>query len=147
MPPRLREPPVPPKDRDPVCTVRPWKDSQLERDENADYGWVITETPEPNTSSLVNPSSALLQDLLKEQRATRGARPSGLEELEDSPQRTPEWCHSQSRSHSQEDAGSEKQPNTKMSSTGSVRQPREMGLRETDQVGIDKIPNAPRNGN
>ncbi|KAL3443066.1 hypothetical protein BJX65DRAFT_285891 [Aspergillus insuetus] len=97
-----------------------------------------SQTPEPNTSSLINPSSALLQDLLKEQRATRGARPSGLEELEDSPQRTPEWCHSQSRSHSQEEPGSEKQPNTKMSSTGSFRQPREMGVRETDQY-ISKL--------
>ncbi|KAL3457606.1 hypothetical protein BJX64DRAFT_16397 [Aspergillus heterothallicus] len=96
-----------------------------------------SQTPEPN-SSLVNPSSALLQDLLKEQRATRGARTGGLEELEDSPQRTPEWLHSQSRSHSQDGPGSEKQPNPKLSSSGSVRQPREMGVRETDQY-ISKL--------
>ncbi|KAL2819425.1 hypothetical protein BJX63DRAFT_428648 [Aspergillus granulosus] len=94
-------------------------------------------TPEPN-SSFVNPSSALLQDLLKEQRATRGARTGGLEELETSPQRTPEWLHSQSRTHSQEEPSSEKQPTTKMSSSGSVRQPREMGVRETDQY-ISKL--------
>ncbi|KAL2866546.1 uncharacterized protein BJX67DRAFT_130235 [Aspergillus lucknowensis] len=92
-----------------------------------------SQTPEPNSSSLVNPSSALLQDLLKEQRATRGARTGGLEELGDSVQLTPEWCQSQSRSRSQEEPGSEKQPNAKMSSSGSLRQPREMGVRETDQ--------------
>ncbi|KAL2823900.1 hypothetical protein BDW59DRAFT_90810 [Aspergillus cavernicola] len=97
-----------------------------------------SQTPEPNSSSLVNPSSALLQDLLKEQRATRGARAGGLEELEESAQRTPEWCHSQSRSHSQEEPGSEKQQNIKMSSGCSTKQPREMGVRETDQY-ISKI--------
>ncbi|KAL2839969.1 hypothetical protein BJY01DRAFT_218856 [Aspergillus pseudoustus] len=97
-----------------------------------------SQTPEPNSSSHVNPSSALLQDLLKEQRATRGARTGGLEELENNPQRTPEWLNSQSRSHSHEEPGSEKQPNTKISWTGSIRQPREMGVRETDQY-ISKI--------
>ncbi|RDW57057.1 uncharacterized protein DSM5745_11580 [Aspergillus mulundensis] len=103
-------------------------------------------TPEPNSSTIVNPSSALLQDLLKEQRASRGARTGGLEELEDSPRRTPEWCQtqtqsqsqSQTRTNSQEEPGSEKQQNTKMSSHGSVRRPPEMGVRETDQY-ISKI--------
>ncbi|KAL4908257.1 hypothetical protein BDW74DRAFT_166049 [Aspergillus multicolor] len=109
-------------------------------------------TPEPNSSSMVNPSSALLQDLLKEQRASRGARTGGLEELEDSPRRTPEWCQtqtqtqtqsqsqsqSQTRTNSQEEPGSEKQQNIKMSSHGSVRRPPEMGVRETDQY-ISKI--------
>ncbi|KAL4782850.1 hypothetical protein BJX76DRAFT_277199 [Aspergillus varians] len=97
-----------------------------------------TDSPERNSSSYVNPSSALLQDLLKEQRATRGARTGGLGGLEDSPQRTPEWCQSQSRSHSQEEPGSEKQKNTKMSGSGSVRRLPEMGVRESDQY-ISKI--------
>ncbi|KAL4867003.1 hypothetical protein BDV12DRAFT_127829 [Aspergillus spectabilis] len=96
-----------------------------------------SQTPDLN-SSFVNPSSALLQDLLKEQRATRGARTNGLEDLEDSPQRTPEWCQSQSRSNSQEEPGSEKQQNGKMSSSGSVKIPREMGVRESDQY-VSKI--------
>ncbi|CBF81636.1 hypothetical protein AN5575.2 [Aspergillus nidulans FGSC A4] len=93
-------------------------------------------TPDPNSSSIVNPSSALLQDLLKEQRASRGARTGGLEELEESPQRTPEWCHSQSLTNSQDEPGSEKQQTAKLSSNGSVRRPPEMGVRETDQVGV-----------
>lgn len=84
----------------------------------------------------MNPSSALLQDLLKEQRASRGARTGGLEELENSPQRTPEWCQSQSRSNSQDELGSEKQKANKMLSNGSVRRPPEMGVRETDQVSV-----------
>jgi hypothetical protein len=84
----------------------------------------------------VNPSSALLQDLLKEQRASRGGRSGGLEELENSPQRTPEWCQSQSLSNSQDEVGSEKQKANKMSSNGSVRRPPEMGVRETDQVSV-----------
>ncbi|KAL4921760.1 hypothetical protein BDW62DRAFT_116662 [Aspergillus aurantiobrunneus] len=96
------------------------------------------QTPDPNSSSFVNPSSILLQDLLKEQRATRGARTGGLEELEDSPQRTPEWCQTQSRPNSLEESGSEKQQNSKMSSSGSFRRPPEMGVRETDQY-ISKI--------
>ncbi|KAL4882002.1 hypothetical protein BJY04DRAFT_207186 [Aspergillus karnatakaensis] len=96
-----------------------------------------SQTPDPN-STFVNPSSALLQDLLKEQRATRGARANGLEELEDNIQRTPDWAQSQSRSNSQEEPGSEKQKSSKMSSSGSVRLPREMGVREADQY-ISKI--------
>ncbi|KAL4752969.1 hypothetical protein BDW72DRAFT_170067 [Aspergillus terricola var. indicus] len=95
-------------------------------------------TPEPNSSSIVNPSSALLQDLLKEQRASRGARTGGLEELEESPQRTPEWCQSQSLTNSQDEPGSEKQPNARLSSNGSARRLPEMGVRETDQY-ISKI--------
>ncbi|KAL5048996.1 hypothetical protein BDW71DRAFT_195832 [Aspergillus fruticulosus] len=101
-----------------------------------------SDTPDPNSSSIVNPSSALLQDLLKEQRASRGVRTGVLEELEESPQRTPEWCRSQSqsqsRSNSQDELGSEKQQNAKLSLTGSVRRPPEMGVRETDQY-ISKI--------
>ncbi|KAL4742544.1 hypothetical protein BDV11DRAFT_167181 [Aspergillus similis] len=95
-------------------------------------------TPDPNSSSIVNPSSTLLQDLLKEQRASRGARTGGLEELEESPQRTPEWCQSQSLTNSQDELDSEKQPNAKLSSNGSARRPPEMGVRETDQY-ISKI--------
>ncbi|KAL4945387.1 hypothetical protein BDV06DRAFT_35961 [Aspergillus oleicola] len=101
-----------------------------------------THTPEPN-SSYVNPSSALLQDLLKEQRATRGSWAGGPEGLENSPQRTPDRGQSQPRSqpqsqirsqiHTQDDQGSEKQQNSKMSSSGSARRPPEMGVRETDQ--------------
>ncbi|KAI9375315.1 hypothetical protein BJX61DRAFT_494682 [Aspergillus egyptiacus] len=109
-----------------------------------------SETPESKSTSRVKPSSALLQGLLKEQRATRGARASELEELEDSAQRKPDWCqiqsrfqprsrsHSQSQSLSQEEPGSEKQQSTKMSSSGVIRQPRDMGVRETDQY-ISKI--------
>ncbi|KAL4958404.1 hypothetical protein BDW69DRAFT_153981 [Aspergillus filifer] len=105
-----------------------------------------THTPEPN-SSFVNPSSALLQDLLKEQRATRGSRTGGTDDLENSPQRTPDRGQSQPRSqpqsqtrsqiHSHEEQGSEKHQ-SKMSSSGSIRRPPEMGVRETDQY-ISKI--------
>ncbi|KAL6232608.1 hypothetical protein BDW75DRAFT_232687 [Aspergillus navahoensis] len=103
-------------------------------------------TPDPNSSSIVNPSSVLLQDLLKEQRASRIARTGGLEESEESPQRTPEWCRSQtqsqsqsqSRTNSQDEPGSENQQNVKLSSNGSVKRPPEMGVRETDQY-ISKI--------
>lgn len=95
------------------------------------------DTPDPN-ASFVNPSSALLQDLLKEQRATRGARTGGLEELESSPQRTPEWSQSQSqsqsRSQSWEEPSSDKRQSTKVSSNDSIRRPAEMGVREADQV-------------
>jgi hypothetical protein len=90
-------------------------------------------TSEPGTpTTLVNPASSLLQDLLKEQRAHRGSRGagSGSEDWNDSRPRTPE-----NRSV-QEDTASDKSRKMKDTFTASSReQPKEMGVREMDQVG------------
>src|SRR3954449_2915709 len=59
------------------------------------------EMPEPGTPTLVNPASALLQDLLKEQRAHRSSRGPSSDQWEDAPQ-TPEGTRTQ------DDTGSEK---------------------------------------
>ncbi|KAJ5983410.1 hypothetical protein N7481_005509 [Penicillium waksmanii] len=89
---------------------------------------------EPGTpTTLVNPASSLLQDLLKEQRAHRGSRGAGSEEWNDSRPRTPE-----NRS-AQEDTASEKSRKMKDTFTASSReQPKEMGVREMDQY-VSKI--------
>lgn len=92
---------------------------------------IATETSEPGTpTTLVNPASSLLQDLLKEQRAHRGSRGTGSEEWNDSRPRTPEnRCV-------QEDTASEKSRKMKDTFAASSReQPKEMGVREMDQVG------------
>lgn len=101
-------------------------------------------TPEPNsTTSLVNPTSSLLQDLLKEQRATRGSRGTTSEHSEDcvvpqtpQPSRSRSQSQSKSQSHtqSQDDAGSERQRKAQMALAAGLKHSREMGVREMDQV-------------
>ncbi|EAW10596.1 uncharacterized protein ACLA_050680 [Aspergillus clavatus NRRL 1] len=95
-----------------------------------------TGTPEPSTTPLVNPSSALLQDLLREQRATRASRGPAPDEYAEYMPHTPE--RSQSQSQAQEDAGSEKQRKVNSALSAGHKQPREMGIREMDQY-ISKI--------
>ncbi|PLB55078.1 hypothetical protein P170DRAFT_505702 [Aspergillus steynii IBT 23096] len=107
---------------------------------------VYSQTPRsktPETSAtLVNPSSSLLQDLLKEQRASRGSRGTMSEECDDSAPRTPDRSrsdsHSQSQSQSRDDPGSERQRKIHNALSSGLKQPREMGMRETDQY-ISKI--------
>jgi len=99
-------------------------------------------TPEAG-STLVNPSSALLQDLLKEQRACRGVRAS-TEEMDAQVPRTPDRPFARSRSQSQsqsqsQDDTSDKQKRVNSALSAGLRQPREMGVREMDQVGCSVI--------
>lgn len=89
-----------------------------------------TDTPEPGTPSLVNPSSALLQDLLKEQRAHRGSRGNISEDLEHSAPRTPETV----RLH--DDTASEKARKVNDALSAGQRKPKEMGMREMDTVSL-----------
>ncbi|RAK97581.1 uncharacterized protein BO80DRAFT_448198 [Aspergillus ibericus CBS 121593] len=107
-------------------------------------------TPEPDPPSLV-PSSALLQDLLNEQRANRGPKATS-EDMGHGAPRTPERSHSrpqsrsqspaqtqsQSRSQSQEEAGSEKQRKIHTALSSGLRQPHEMGVREMGEY-VSKI--------
>ncbi|GFF23144.1 hypothetical protein IFM58399_00186 [Aspergillus lentulus] len=100
-------------------------------------------TPEPASTPLVNPSSTLLQDLLREQRATRVSRgPPPTDDCAEYMPRTPERSQSQSQtqtqSQSQEDAGSERQRKINSALSAGLKQPREMGFREMDQY-ISKI--------
>ncbi|KAL4891850.1 hypothetical protein BDV59DRAFT_181084 [Aspergillus ambiguus] len=109
-------------------------------------------TPEPSSAaSLVNPSSSLLQDLLKEQRASRGSRGPASENLEESytpqtqtPRRSRSRSQSQSQpqsqaqSQSQDDAGSERERKAQMALAAGLKQSREMGVREMDQY-VSKI--------
>jgi hypothetical protein len=81
-----------------------------------------------DASSMVNPSSALLQGLIKEQRATRESRRSDFEYSGDSSSRT------QTTAQSQEDTTSEKQRKLHNALSAGLKQPREMGIREMDQV-------------
>ncbi|GES61672.1 hypothetical protein ATEIFO6365_0011033100 [Aspergillus terreus] len=105
-------------------------------------------TPEPSsTTSLVNPTSSLLQDLLKEQRATRSSRGTTSEHSEDcvvpqtpQPSRSRAQSQSKSQSHtlSQDDAGSERQRKAQMALAAGLKHSREMGVREMDQY-VSKI--------
>ena len=88
------------------------------------------DTPEPTTPTLVNPASALLQDLLKEQRAHRGSRGNISEDLEDSAPRTPDTTRAQ------EDSASEKARKVNEALSAGQRKPKEMGMREMDQVSL-----------
>ncbi|KAE8155862.1 hypothetical protein BDV40DRAFT_306607 [Aspergillus tamarii] len=95
-----------------------------------------SKTPEPGSTSLVNPSSSLLQDLLKEQRATRGSRGTASEDMEDNgphTPRTPGRSRSNSQAQSQEEPGSDRQRKINNALAAGLKQPREMGMREMDQ--------------
>lgn len=89
----------------------------------------------------MNPSSVLLQDLLKEQRACRGSR-AATEEMDAQVPRTPDRPSARSRSQSQsqsQDDTSEKQKRVNSALSAGLRQPREMGVREMDHVGCPSI--------
>ncbi|KAA8648683.1 uncharacterized protein ATNIH1004_004568 [Aspergillus tanneri] len=99
-----------------------------------------SKTPEPTATSLVNPSSSLLQDLLKEQRASRGSRGNVVKSLDDCTPQTPtrSRSHSHSQSQSQEEMGSERQRKINSALSAGLKQPREMGIREMDHY-VSKI--------
>lgn len=89
-------------------------------------------SPESGTPTLVNPASTLLQDLLKEQRAHRGSRGPASEEWNENSPSTPE------RTRAQEDSASiasEKARKVNDVFSAGLRKPKEMGMREMDQVG------------
>lgn len=86
----------------------------------------------PDTGALVHPTSAILQGLIKEQRATRGSRKTASDSVEEAVTGTPPT--SQSQSHSQEDTSSEKQRKVSSALSAGLKQPRDMGIREMDQV-------------
>lgn len=87
------------------------------------------EIPDNGTPTLVHPASTLLQDLLKEQRAHRGSRAASEDWEDDTGPRTPEG------SRTQEDSASEKARKINDAFSAGLRKPREMGMREMDQVG------------
>ncbi|KAK2792095.1 hypothetical protein FQN51_001933 [Onygenales sp. PD_10] len=89
------------------------------------------DTPQRTTDStgstpLVNPTSALLQGLINEQRANRGSRRAASEHASDGHLQTP-------TAPSQEDSSSEKQRKVSNALSAGLKQPREMGMREMDQ--------------
>ena len=86
------------------------------------------ETPEPGTPTLVNPASALLQDLLKEERAHRSSRGTISDEFKENAPQTPETTRTQ------EDTASEKARKAGDVFSAGQRKPKEMGMREMDQV-------------
>ncbi|KAJ5138581.1 uncharacterized protein N7515_003429, partial [Penicillium bovifimosum] len=86
-----------------------------------------SETPEPSTPTLVNPASALLQGLLKEQRAHRSSRGPASEDCGETAPRTPETTRTQ------EETASEKARKVSDVFSAGQRRPKEMGMREMDQ--------------
>lgn len=94
---------------------------------------ILSETPDIGTPTLVNPASTLLQDLLKEQRAHRSSRGPLPEDWEDLGPRTPDG------SRVQDDSASEKARKVSEAIVTGQRQPKEMGMREMDQVGPPRL--------
>ncbi|QQK45973.1 GINS complex [Penicillium digitatum] len=86
-----------------------------------------SDTPEPGTPTLVNPASALLQGLLKEERAHRSSRGTILEDYKDSSPPTPETTRTQG------ETASEKAHKANDVFSAGQRKPKEMGMREMDQ--------------
>ncbi|KAJ6189472.1 hypothetical protein N7519_004380 [Penicillium mononematosum] len=86
-----------------------------------------SETPEPGTPTLVNPASALLQDLLKEERAHRSSRGTISDQFKENAPQTPETTRTQ------EDTASEKARKASDVFSAGQRKPKEMGMREMDQ--------------
>ncbi|CRG84799.1 Envoplakin [Talaromyces islandicus] len=79
------------------------------------------------TTTLVNPTSTILQGLIKEQRASRGSR-KATSDMTDSI-----TAHTTSPSQSHEDSLSEKQRRIGNALSAGIRQPLDMGIREMDQ--------------
>ncbi|OKL60111.1 hypothetical protein UA08_04687 [Talaromyces atroroseus] len=82
------------------------------------------------STTLVNPTSTILQGLIKEQRATRGSRKT-IPHLSDDIDHRPPTSHSHSHSH--ENSPSEKQRRINSLVASGLKQPRDMGIREMDQ--------------
>lgn len=92
-----------------------------------------SESSDTPASPMVNPTSALLQGLIKEQRASRGSSRRAVSEVaDDIATATPP------STQSQEDSQSEKQRKVNSALSAGLRQPREMGFREMDQVSTEK---------
>ncbi|KAJ5086681.1 hypothetical protein NUU61_007988 [Penicillium alfredii] len=89
-------------------------------------------TPDQGTPTQVNPASALLQDLLKEQRAHRSSRGPVPESWDDNGPRTPD------APRVQEETASEKARKVNDVFSAGLRQPKEMAMREMDQY-VSKI--------
>ncbi|OAL69565.1 hypothetical protein A7D00_6278 [Trichophyton violaceum] len=84
-------------------------------------------------SPFVNPTSTLLQNLINEQRASRGPRASSACEqhhVENSSQAP----NTAGTADQQEDSSSEKQRKINNALSAGLKQPREMGFREMDQA-------------
>lgn len=88
------------------------------------------------STTLVNPTSTILQGLIKEQRATRGSRKI-VPQLSEDVDHTPT---SQSHSQSHENSPSEKQRRNNSFASSGLKQPRDMGIREMDQVCTPDLP-------
>lgn len=88
-----------------------------------------SENSDVAATSQVNPTSALLQDLIKEQRATRGSRRATSEAPSDLANTTP------TKAKSQDDSSSARQRKINKALTAGHKQPREMGIREMNEVG------------
>ncbi|OXV07517.1 hypothetical protein Egran_04718 [Elaphomyces granulatus] len=91
-----------------------------------------TRTGDSAGLTLVNPTSSILQDLIKEQRATRGSRKFALEASEQEAPTTPP------ASRSYGESSSEKQRKVNNARSAGLKQPRDMGMREMDQY-VSKI--------
>lgn len=88
------------------------------------------------SATLVNPTSTILQGLIKEQRATRGSRKT-IPYLSDEIDHTPPTSQSHSQSH--ENSPSDKQRRVNSLVSNGLKQPRDMGIREMDQVRTPSI--------
>jgi hypothetical protein len=94
----------------------------------------MTYTASTDTATtLVNPTSTILQGLIKEQRASRGSR-KATSDMTDSIA-----AHTASPSQSHEDSLSEKQRRIGNALSAGIRQPRDMGIREMDQVRVGAL--------
>ncbi|EEA20309.1 conserved hypothetical protein [Talaromyces marneffei ATCC 18224] len=82
-----------------------------------------------SSTTLVNPTSTILQDLIKEQRATRSARktPQLSEDVDNRP------TTAGSQPLTAENSPSEKQRRINSFASSGQKQPRDMGIREMDQ--------------
>ncbi|KAL1871743.1 DNA replication complex GINS protein PSF3 [Paecilomyces lecythidis] len=110
------------REQSPLNTTRPGSPSRFDSK--------CSDTP---ASPMVNPTSALLQGLIKEQRASRGSSRRAVSEVaDDIATATPP------STQSQEDSQSEKQRKVNSALSAGLRQPREMGFREMDQY-VSKI--------
>ena len=85
---------------------------------------------------MVNPASTLLQDMLKEQRAHRDSRGPESEVWDDNAPRTPERPRTQEDNNS---TASEKARKVSDTFSAGLRKPKEMGMREMDQVGRPSV--------
>lgn len=93
-------------------------------------------------SSLVNPTSSILQGLIQEQRASRGLRQTVSDSTDEmlSSHHTPPT----SQSRSQDDSQSEKQRIIANALAAGLKEPHEMGIREQAQVSCLPLESLPR---